>query len=127
MTDVAPAMIQRQLADVASDGEDLRVDWVTDHWVLGTGGGATGIVPPALLTGRAQAAAVAGAASDPGEGGFNPFTEIATSAPAAAPQDDSLPWTWIATAAVLLAAVVAGVLLLRSRKPPTVLRKPPSY
>jgi len=127
LTDVAPAVLQHQPLDPASDGEDLRLDWATDHWVLSYGGGATGIVPPALLTNRAAAVVAASAASDPGEGGFNPFTEIATSAPAAAPQDDSLPWTWIATAAVLLAAVVAGVLLLRSRKPPTVLRKPPSY
>ena len=35
--------------------------------------------------------------------------------------------TWIATAVVLLAAVVGGVLLVRGRKPQTVLRKPPSY
>ena len=127
MTDVAPAVIQRQPADPASDGEDLRVDWVTDHWVLGTGGGATGIVPPALLTGRAAGAAVASAASDPGEGGFNPFAAVAASAPAARTADDGLPWSWIATAVVMLVAAVAAVIAIRSRRPPTVLRKPPGY
>ena len=127
MTDVAPAVIQHQPADLTSDGEDLRVDWMTDHWVLGTGGGATGIVPPALLTGRAPATAVAGAASDPGEGGFNPFTAVAASAPAATTADDGLPWSWIATAVVLLLAAVAGVFVIRSRRPQTVLRKPPGY
>ena len=127
MTDVAPAVLQHKPLDPASDGEDLRVDWVTDHWVLSYGGGATGIVPPALLSNRATSPVVASAASDPGEGGFNPFTAVAASAPAAATEDDGLPWSWIATAAVLLAAGVAGVLLMRSRKPQTVLRKPPSY
>lgn len=127
LTDAAPAMLQHRPLDESSDGEDLRVDWSTDHWVLGYGGGATGIVPPALLTNRPAAALAAAAASDPGEGGFNPFTAVAPSAPAATSADDGLPWNWIAPAVVLLAALVAGALALRSRKPPTVLRKPPSY
>ena len=126
LTDLAPAVLQHKPLDPSTDGEDLRLDWSTDHWILSYGGGATGIVPPALLTNRAAAVVAASAASDPGEGGFNPF-EVAASAPAATPQDDGLPWTWIATAAVLLAVVVGGVLLMRGRKPQTVLRKPPSY
>ena len=126
MTDVAPVVIQRKPMDDSSDGEDLRVDWVTDHWVLSNGGGATVVVPAALLTNRAPAAVVASAASDPGEGGFSPFTAVAASAPAATSEDDGLPWTWIGIGAVVLAAI-AGVFVMRSRKPATVLRKPPSY
>ena len=127
LTDVAPALLQHRTLDVSSDGEDLRVDWSANQWVLSYGGGATGIVPPALLSNRAGAPAASAAASDPGEGGFNPFTAVAASAPEAASEDAGLPWSWIATAVVLLAAVVGGVLLMRSRKPQTVLRKPPSY
>ena len=126
MTDVAPAVIQRRPMDDSSDGEDLRVDWVTDHWVLANGGGATAIVPPALLTNRAQPAALAVSSSDPGEGGFNPFTAVAASATAASTDDDGLPWTWIGLAAVVLAAIV-GAFVLRARRPKTVLRKPPTY
>lgn len=126
MTDVAPAVLQRKPMDDSSDGEDLRVDWVTDHWVLGNSGGATSIVPPALLTNRAQSPGAASAASDPGEGGFNPFTAVAATAPAASAEDDGLPWSGIGLAAVLVVAIVGG-LALRARKPKTVLRKPPSY
>ena len=127
LTDAAPALLQHKPLDETSDGEDLRVDWATDHWTLSYGGGPTGIVPPALLTNRPAALAAAAASSDPGEGGFNPFTPTAASAPAATADDDGLPWNWIATAVVMVAALVAGVLVLRSRKPQTVLRKPPSY
>jgi hypothetical protein len=127
LTDAAPALLQHRPLEDTSDGEDLRLDWATDHWVLSYGGGPTGIVPPALLSNRPAAATVAAAASDPGEGGFNPFTAIAPLAPAATREDDGLPWTWIAAAAVLLAAVVGAVLVLRGRKPQTVLRKPPGY
>ena len=126
MTDAAPVVIQRKPTDDSSDGEDLRVDWVTDHWVLGNGGGPTAIVPAALLTNRAPTPGAASAPSDPGEGGFNPFTAVAASAPAPASEDDGLPWTWIAIAAVLVAAI-GGVFAMRARKPKTVLRKPPGY
>lgn len=127
LTDGAPAMLQHRPLDDSSDGQDLRVDWSTDHWTLGAGGGATGIVPPALLTNRPPAATGAATASDPGEGGFNPFNAVAPPAPAPARADDGLPWHWIAPAVVLLAALVAAALALRPRKPPTVLRKPPGY
>ncbi len=123
LTDAAPAVIQRRPSDDTSDGEDLRVEWLTNRWVLSNGGGPTGIVPPALLASHAPSPAVAAAASDPGEGGFSPFAAEAASAPAAA-NDDGLPWTWIAIAAVLLAAIAAAV-ALRARKPTTVLRQPP--
>ena len=126
VTDAAPAVLQRRPMDDSSDGEDLRVDWVTDHWVLSNGGGATGIVPPAALSSRAQPPAAASAASDPGEGGFNPFTAVAASTPAATPDDEGLPRVWIAVAAGVLAAI-AGVLAMRARRPTTVLRKPPNY
>ena len=126
MTDAAPAVLQHKPLDETSDGEDLRVDWASDHWALSYGGGPTGIVPPALLSNRV-ASPTAPAASDPGEGGFNPFTAVAASAPTASPDDDGLPWSWIAPAVVLLAAAIAGVVVLRARKPQTVLRKPPSY
>ncbi len=126
LTDVAPAVLQHKPLDPATDGEDLRLDWASDHWVLSYGGGATGVVPPALLSNRPASPIAAAAASDPGEGGFNPFTAVAASAPAATPEDEGLPWTWIATALVLLAAV-GGIFAMRARKPQTVLRKPPSY
>ncbi len=124
MTAVAPAVLQRKPLDDNSDGEDLRVEWAVDHWVLAYGGGATGIVPPASLAVRAAAGAPSAPASDPGEGGFNPFTAVAASAPAAAPEDEGLPWGWIAVAALALAATVAAF-AWRARRPPTVLRKPP--
>jgi MYXO-CTERM domain-containing protein len=125
LTDVAPTVLQRQPLDVTNDGEDLRASWATDHWALSNGGGPTGIVPAALLTNRTQAAAAAASAAsaDPGQGGFNPFVSEAASAPAATPEDDGLPWTWIAIAAVLLAAV-AGAFLMRVRRPQPALRKP---
>ena len=126
MTDIAPVVIQRKPMDDSSDGEDLRVDWVTDHWALSNGGGATAIVPAALLTNRAPPAMVASAASDPGEGGLSPFTAAAASASASGSEDDGLPWTWIGIGALVLAAIV-GAVVMRSRKPATVLRKPPSY
>jgi len=91
--------------------------------VLSNDGGPTTVVPAALLTNRPQAPGAASAAGDPGEGGFSPFAVEAASAPAAA-NDDGLPWTWIAIAAVLLAAT-AGVFVVRARQPKTVLRKPP--
>jgi hypothetical protein len=124
VSDAAPAVIQRKPLDDTSDGEDLRVEWLTDRWVLSNGGGPTTVAPAALLTRRPQAPGVAAAASDPGEGGLSPFAVEAASAPAAA-NDDGLPWTWIAIAAVLLAAT-AGVFVVRARRPKTVLRKPPS-
>ena len=127
LTDAAPAVLQHRGLDPSTDGEDLRADWVVDHWVLSYGGGPTGIVPPASLTRRAAAPTAVAAASDPGEGGYNPFSAVAASAPAAQPADSGLPWTTIVTGAVLLVALVGGVILLRGRKPQTVLRKPPSY
>ena len=126
LSDAAPTVIQRKPLADTSDGEDLRVEWLTDRWVLSNGGGGpTTVVPAALLTNRPQAPAVASAASDPGEGGFSPFAAEAAAAPAAA-NDDGLPWTWIAIAAVLLAAI-ASVFVVRARRPKTVLRKPPSH
>jgi hypothetical protein len=122
VSDAAPAVIQRKPLADTSDGEDLRVEWLTDRWVLSNDGGPTTVVPAALLTNRPQAPGAASAAGDPGEGGFSPFAVEAASAPAAA-NDDGLPWTWIAIAAVLLAAT-AGVFVVRARQPKTVLRKP---
>jgi hypothetical protein len=127
LSDGAPVVLQRKPLDDTSDGEDLRVDWVGDHWVLGNGGGGpTGVVAAALLTNRPVSHAAAAAASDPGEGGFSPFAVDASSAPPPAPVDDGLPWTGIAIAAVLLAAA-AGVFVMRARRPGTVLRKPPGH
>jgi hypothetical protein len=122
VSDAAPAVIQRKPLADTSDGEDLRVEWLTDRWVLSNDGGPTTVVPAALLTNRPQAPGAASGAGDPGEGGFSPFAVEAASAPAAA-NDDGLPWTWIAIAAVLLAAT-AGVFVVRARQPKTVLRKP---
>ena len=125
LTDVAPAVIQRRPMDDSSDGEDLRVEWLADHWVLSNGGGPTAVVPPALLTNRPRPVGGASAPSDPGEGGFNPFTAEAASAPTAAPADDGLPWTWIGVAVAALAAI-ASVWAMR-RRDAQALRKPPNY
>ena len=124
LSDAGLAVIQRKPLDDTSDGEDLRVDWATDHWVLSNGGGPTGIVPAALLGNRPQATAVAAAASDPGGGGFNPFASEAASAPAGSADDDGLPWLWIGIAIAAI-GVIAGLLVMRLRKPKAVLRKPP--
>jgi hypothetical protein len=115
LTDAAPAVLQRRPMDDVSDGEDLRVDWVADHWLLGNGGGPTAVVPAALLTNRPQAAPGASAPSDPGEGGFSPFTAEAASAPESAPVDDGLPWTWIGVGVALLVAI-ASVFAMRRRE-----------
>ena len=124
LTDVAPAVLQRQPLDETADAEDLRVDWSADHWVLVNGGGPTNVVPPALLTNRPQGVAAPVAASDPGGGGFSPFVTDPASAPAATPEDDSLPWPWVAAAVVLAVAVAAGFMLLRSRASQDAARKP---
>jgi len=123
LTDAAPTVLLRQPLDDTNDGEDLRAEWATDHWALANGAGPTGIVAPALLTNRAPSAAASAASADPGQGGFNPFASEAASAPAAAPENDGLPWTWIAIAAVLLAAI-AGAFVMRARRPQQALRKP---
>ena len=116
LTDAAPAVLQHQPLDTTSDGEDLRVEWITDHWSLANGGGPTVIVPPALLTNRAAAPAASAAANDQGGGGFSPFVSEAASAPAAEAADDGLPWMWIAAGGVI-AAAIAGVLLMRGKAP----------
>ena len=127
LTDVAPVVIQRKPQDDASDGEDLRVDWVADHWSLASGGGHHDhrAGRPRSPIARVRPAARARPA-DPGEGGFNPFTAEAASAPAAAPADDGLPWTWIGVGVAALAAIVS-VLAIRRRDAQAALRKPPSY
>ena len=127
LTDAAPAVLQRRPMDDSSDGEDLRVDWATDHWVLGNGGGATGVVPPALLANRAAAAASGASSSDPGEGGYSPFTALAASAPEAAPDDGGSSWSWIIGGAAFVLVAAAGAWVMRKRQPETVVRKPPSY
>ena len=122
MTDAPPALILAKPMDDTTDGDDLRVTWGPERWGLAASTGVTGVVAPALLTNRpaaAMAAAVAAAASDPGSGGFNPFTVEAASAPEAT-GDDGLPWTWMAV--VGGAIVVAIALGLRARGARTVLR-----
>jgi hypothetical protein len=116
VTDAAPAVLQRQPLDDTNDGEDLRAEWIIDHWTLANGGGPTGVVPAALLTNRAAAAASAPSSVDLGGGGFSPFVAEGASAPAAAPQDDGLPWAWFSAGAVLLAAIVASF-VMRARRP----------
>jgi hypothetical protein len=126
LTDAGAAVIQRKPLDENTDGEDVRVEWVTDHWVLSNGGGPTGVVPAALLGNRPAAAAAPAAASDPGGGGFNPFASEAASAPAASTDDDGLPWLWIVPGAVVFVGLGA-MLFIRQRRPGTVLRKPPGH
>ena len=117
LTDAAPTVLQRQPLDDTNDGEDLRAEWTLDHWSLANGGGPTGVVPAALLTNRAAAAASAPSAVDLGGGGFSPFVAEGASTPAAVPQDDGLPWSWIGAGIVLLAAI-ASALVLRARQRP---------
>ena len=124
LSDAGLAVIQRKPADDLSDGEDLRVDWANDRWVLSSGAGPTSIVPAALLSNRPPAVAVASTASDPGGGGFSPFATETVSAPAARPDDDGLPWTWIVVALALV-GVIAGVLAMRPRDGKAAPRKPP--
>ena len=124
LNDAPPKLILRKPLDENSDGEDLRTAWTQDHWALNAAGGPTTIVPPALLSNRPGAAASepVAAASDLGQGGFNPFEDTAASAPAAAPDaDDGLPWTWIGIGAVVVAGIV-GFLLTRNRGSKTVLK-----
>ena len=123
ITDVAPALLQHQPQDPSSDGEDLRVEWLADHWALSNGGGPTGIVPPALLTNRAATPGASAAANDQGGGGFSPFVAEAASVPSAESGDEGLPWAWI-VGGVVVAAAIGGGLLMRSREPKEALRKP---
>ena len=112
LTDAAPAVLQRKPADDSSDGEDLRVEWQADHWVLSNGGGPTAVVPPALLGNRPAGAVPASALGEPGGGGFSPFTAEGASAPAA--EESGLPWVWTGIGLAALAAI--GVWFgLRSR------------
>jgi hypothetical protein len=128
LNDAPPKLILRRPLDDSTDGADLRTAWSNDHWALNTSVGPTGIVPPASLANRPAAptvAPVASAASDPGEGGFNPFAVDPASAPAAPTSaDDGLPWTSIGIAAVL-AAIVGGMLFTRGRGKKTVIKASP--
>jgi uncharacterized delta-60 repeat protein len=128
LNDAPPKLILHKPLDDSTDGADLRTAWSTDHWALNTAVGPTGIVPPASLANHPAApapASVAYAASDPGEGGFNPFAADPASAPAApGATDDGLPWTSIGLAAAL-AAVVGGALFARGRGKRTVIKASP--
>ena len=115
LTDLAPAVLQRQPLDPNSDGEDLRAEWLADHWSLASGGGPTGIVPPALLTNRAPTPGASAVPNDQGSGGFSPFVAEAASASSAPAADERLPWTWIGIAVVIAVAIVS-VLLMRRRQ-----------
>ena len=122
MTDVAPALLQARPLDDSTDGEDLRVVWGPERWTLTNSTGVTAIVAPALLTNRTAApAGVAAPASDPGSGGFNPFTAEAASAPEATP-DDGPPWPWIVAAGAAIALAIGG-LALRARSARTTPRR----
>ncbi len=116
VTDAGMAMLQRKPQDDTSDGEDLRAEWQADHWVLANGGGPTAVVPAASLGNRPAPTAPASAPSDPGGGGFSPFTAEAASAPAAGVDDDGLPWTSVIGGLVVLAAI-GGWFALRPRNP----------
>jgi hypothetical protein len=126
LNDAPPKLIHHQALDDSTDGEDVRAAWAADHWALGTGGGPTFVVPPALLSNRpgtpASAPVAIAVASDPGQGGLNPFADTAASAPAAPTgADDGLPWTWIGLG-VIVAAGIASVLVSRRRGATTVLK-----
>jgi hypothetical protein len=124
MTLAAPALIQRAPLDASGDGEELHADWVADHWAFSGLAGPTDIVPAASLTPRAAAPIAQAEPGDTGSGGLNPFVPEAASAPETAADNGGPPWTWIVVALVLVAAI-AGVFAKRSRRPQTLLRKPP--
>jgi hypothetical protein len=104
--DVPPRLVSKGPLDDSSDGEDLRVDWAGQGWATSRNGGPTRVVPAALLSNRPAAAAPSPvpAASDPGQGGLNPFADTAASAPAAAPVDEGLPWPGIVVGGLIVAA-----------------------
>lgn len=124
MTLAAPTLIQRAPLDASGDGEELHANWLADHWTFSGLAGPTDIVPAASLTPQATAPRSQPAPGDAGAGGLNPFVPEAASAPEQTAGNDGPPWRWIVLALVLIAAVV-GVFAKGSRRPQTLLRKPP--
>ncbi len=122
-----PRRVLRQPLGESSDGEDLRVDWAGERWILGTGAGPTVPGLRASLDEHAGApdgvVAVASAPSDPGQGGFSPFAAEPTSpAPEAIGTFDAgWPWGAIAIAAGLCCAFI-GARVARGRATRPVLR-----
>jgi len=119
-----PALVGRENPDDAPDEDDIRTQWLGNHWALVATGGPTQIVPAATLAPHAPsqqpAAAPAASTDSTGQGGFNPFaSEAPASAQAAAHEAEdtsSVPWLWIGVA-VALALGVVGVLFTRGSKP----------
>ena len=112
LTDAGATLIQRGPLDENSDGEDLRVAWLTDRWVLDNGGGATGVVPAARLGNHPLTEATPAAASQ------------GPSMPAASNDEGGLPWLWIALGTVPLVGF-GGRVFMRPRQARTPRRKPP--
>lgn len=119
LNDVPPRCILQQPLDDSSDGEDLRVGWSGDRWVLGTGAGPTAAGMQATLDAHpsladATAGPAASAPSDPGQGGFSPFAGESTAAASVAQAlpESEIPWVRIGIATALFCAVV-GMLLAR--------------
>ena len=120
LNDVPPTMISRDNPEDAPDEDDMRTEWIGNHWIVNANGGPTQVVPPVTLVRRAPAAtpAAATASTDStGQGGFNPF---AVEAPASAQpvqheaEDSGIPWLWIVVA--VLAVGVVGMLFMRGGK-----------
>ena len=109
-------LLQHPLAE-ASDGEDVRVAWTGQHWGFGSPASPTGRVGPAFLDPASQPMRVApaGAASDPGQGGFSPFAaEPSAADPAPAPAQDGPRWGWVGLT-LLLGLAAVGAVLARGR------------
>jgi uncharacterized delta-60 repeat protein len=126
LADGPAKLIRQRPLDEGSDGEDVRLAWAGDHWSFDTAGGPTIPVAPAFLGVHPRASgAAAVAASDPGQGAFNPFSaEPASAAPSREPVDEGSSWPWIAGVAALCAALVGG-LRVRGRGTRTVLKAGP--
>jgi hypothetical protein len=114
----SPRLLLQHPLPEASDGEDVGLAWTGRQWGFGSAGSPTGRVGPAFLDPREEPlrAAPAGAASDPGQGGFSPFaSETAAAETAPAPAEDHVRWGW-PSLAILLGLAAIGALLARGRR-----------
>ena len=110
-------LVLQQPLPEASDGDDVRVAWSGRQWMFGSAGASTARVEAAFLQPPAVPlhAGSAGAASDPGQGGFSPFAaEAPVSEPVPATAGGDVPWRWLGLALVLAIAAMSA-LLLRGR------------
>jgi len=117
-----PRLVQQQSIESERAGEDMRVAWSGSHWAFSS----ADIASPAGLRATLDPAGLAVehaamlAPSDPGQGGFSPFTPSgAATSPTPGAAGDAGPGSDSRVtlgAAAMLAAVVAAVMLHRMRR-----------